>query len=191
MVMQDAVWLSVVDRAPAAGACELCGAEPATLEAVAVIRHAHGGTAEFIACGRCARALRRVLAAIGGDGRIVGATAAPTATRTRGPSPAAGAAPAVVARTRARPRSRVLQSEVLLEYAEVLVTPDGTSYVARACGGPRADGTWVGWLEFAAAGQTTARRTGQETSQPNRDALAYWASGLEPVYLQGAFARAR
>ena len=33
-------------------------------------------------------------------------------------------------------------------------------------------------------------RTGQETSQPNRDALAYWASGLEDVYLEGALARA-
>jgi len=33
-------------------------------------------------------------------------------------------------------------------------------------------------------------RTDQETSQPNRGALEYWADGLEPVYLQGALARA-
>jgi hypothetical protein len=32
--------------------------------------------------------------------------------------------------------------------------------------------------------------TEQETSQPNRTALEYWADGLEPVYLDGAFARA-
>jgi hypothetical protein len=77
------------------------------------------------------------------------------------------------------------------EYAEALIAPDGTEYVARACGGPRSDGTWVGWLEFPAVGQAVVRRTGQETTQPNRDALIYWAAGLEPVYLQGAFARAR
>ena len=35
-----------------------------------------------------------------------------------------------------------------------------------------------------------ALRTGRETTQPNRDAVANWASGLEPVYLEGAFARA-
>ena len=28
-------------------------------------------------------------------------------------------------------------------------------------------------------------------SQPNRGALAYWATGLEAAYLEGAFARAR
>jgi hypothetical protein len=33
-------------------------------------------------------------------------------------------------------------------------------------------------------------RTGQETSQPNRDAVAYWAGGLEPIYFEGAFTRA-
>lgn len=53
----------------------------------------------------------------------------------------------------------------------------------------RADGTWAGRLVFVAAGE--ARRTGQETSQPNREALEYWATGLEPVYLDGAFKRAR
>ena len=33
--------------------------------------------------------------------------------------------------------------------------------------------------------------TDQETSQPNREALAYWAAGLEPIYFEGAFARAK
>lgn len=33
-------------------------------------------------------------------------------------------------------------------------------------------------------------RTGQETSQPNRSALEYWATGLETIYLDGAFKRA-
>jgi hypothetical protein len=33
-------------------------------------------------------------------------------------------------------------------------------------------------------------RTGQETTQPSRETLDYWAGGLEPVYLQGAMTRA-
>jgi hypothetical protein len=54
--------------------------------------------------------------------------------------------------------------------------------------GPRRDGTWAGRILFRGADQ---RVTGQETSQPNREALEYWASGLETIYLEGAFARAR
>ena len=67
----------------------------------------------------------------------------------------------------------------------------GVTYRAAVHGEGRDDGTWVGWIEFRpAGGGESARRTGQETSQPNRDALAYWASGLEPVYIDGAFSRA-
>ena len=32
-------------------------------------------------------------------------------------------------------------------------------------------------------------KTGQETTQPNRDDLAYWATGVEDVYLEGALRR--
>ncbi len=54
-----------------------------------------------------------------------------------------------------------------------------------------ADGTWIGWIEFHPLdGEGVFLRTSQETSQPNRAALAYWASGLEPIYFEGAFNRA-
>lgn len=33
--------------------------------------------------------------------------------------------------------------------------------------------------------------TEQETSQPNRVAVDYWATGLEAVYFEGAFDRAK
>jgi len=33
-------------------------------------------------------------------------------------------------------------------------------------------------------------RTGQETSQPNQMDVEYWATGLEPIYFEGAFGRA-
>ena len=72
------------------------------------------------------------------------------------------------------------------------VTDRGTTYTARVCGAERPDGTWQGWLEFRPGdGQRSVLRTDQETSQPNRVTLQYWALGLEPLYLEGALARAQ
>ncbi len=51
------------------------------------------------------------------------------------------------------------------------------------------DHVWVGWLEFTPAVGDTLR-TGEETSQPDRDAVVYWASGLQPIFLEGALRRA-
>lgn len=66
------------------------------------------------------------------------------------------------------------------------------TYEARAMGESRADGTWAGWLEFhPITGRGPVLRTERETTQPDRTALDYWAGGLEAVYLQGAFTRAR
>jgi hypothetical protein len=79
-------------------------------------------------------------------------------------------------------------SERIHESPNPFVGPDGTHYVVRICGAERADGTWEAWLEFHPAGGPI-RRTERETSQPDRAAVAYWATGLEPVYLEGAFAR--
>jgi hypothetical protein len=81
-------------------------------------------------------------------------------------------------------------AELIQTYAVTLRDSRGDEYVAHAYGEARADGTWEGWLEFEPAGDGTPRRTGRETTQPDRQALAYWASGLEPLYLDGAFARA-
>lgn len=50
---------------------------------------------------------------------------------------------------------------------------------------------WIGWLEFRPIAGGKALKTGEETSQPSKDAVAYWASGLEPVYLEGAVDRAK
>ena len=90
-----------------------------------------------------------------------------------------------------RPRPRVTRAAVLLTYGERLVDADGTEYVVRAAGGQRPDGVWVGWLEFVTAGGRRVRRIGQETPQHRWEVLSYWATGLEPVYLQGASPRAR
>ena len=72
------------------------------------------------------------------------------------------------------------------------VTDDGTTYVARVYGTERADGTWEGWLEFHPSDNSKPPlRTQEETSQPNRITIEYWAFGLEPIYLEGALARAQ
>jgi hypothetical protein len=171
------VRLAVHERALTSGACELCGTDPAPLAAVVAVQHERGGAMQFIACDRCTRALHRVAAALGGEGQLteISSTVVDAAT------PMVGSVP----------RPRVLQAEVLAEISDHLVDTDGSHYVIRVCGGPRQDGMWVGWLEFVAIGEQRVRRTGQETTQSSREDLAYWAAGLEPIYLQGAFARAQ
>ncbi|MET0625849.1 MAG: hypothetical protein ABW250_23145 [Pyrinomonadaceae bacterium] len=80
-------------------------------------------------------------------------------------------------------------AELIQTYAETLRDSRGMDYTAHAYGEARDDGTWEGWLEFEPADGGASLRTGRETTQPGRAALAYWASGLEAVYLEGALAR--
>ena len=73
-----------------------------------------------------------------------------------------------------------------------LATPftiNGRDWHVRVEGTERGDSTWAGRLVFIDG--SVIRTTGQETSQPNRDALAYWATGLEQVFIEGALTRAR
>jgi len=83
-------------------------------------------------------------------------------------------------------------AKLLQEYATVVVDPDGTDYLVRSYGDERADGTWIGWIEFHPTDLSKpVLKTEQETSQPNQMDVEYWATGLEPVYFEGAFERAR
>jgi hypothetical protein len=82
-------------------------------------------------------------------------------------------------------------AELLQEYLTEIIGTDDTTYTVSSYGEERIDGTWIGWLEFEPLDpDMPTLRTPQETSQPNRGAVEYWASGLEPVYFQGAFERA-
>jgi hypothetical protein len=65
----------------------------------------------------------------------------------------------------------------------------GTQYRARVCGRQREDGLWEGWIEFENITTGAVLRTVRETTQPNLTDLTYWATGLTPVYLEGALAR--
>lgn len=81
--------------------------------------------------------------------------------------------------------------ELIHQHAEQVQDSAGVRYRVLVYGERREDGTWEGWIEFHPVGDAgSVLRTERETSQPDREALNYWASGLEPVYLEGAFARA-
>ena len=81
-------------------------------------------------------------------------------------------------------------SEMVHECEHDVTGKDGTLYRARVFADHRGD-LWAAWLEFVASAGGASRRTDVETTQTSRDAVIYWATGLEPVYLEGALARAK
>ena len=80
-------------------------------------------------------------------------------------------------------------THLFLQPRGISIEADGTIWVPSIYGEQRADGTWEAWIEFRSVDGTAVRATDRETTQPNRDAVEYWASGLEPVYFEGAFNR--
>jgi hypothetical protein len=81
-------------------------------------------------------------------------------------------------------------AEVLLEFPDTIISDGGVGYMARACGRAETDGLWHGWIEFLPVSGGEPVRSPRETTQPNRTDAAYWATGLTPVYLEGALRRA-
>jgi hypothetical protein len=59
----------------------------------------------------------------------------------------------------------------------------------RVFGEPAPDGTWRGIIEFVTPEGRTLQ-TEPETTQSTLDGVTYWATGLEPVYFEGALERA-
>jgi hypothetical protein len=77
------------------------------------------------------------------------------------------------------------------QFTHQLTDKDGAKYSIFAFGEPRSDGTWEGWIEFHPLDSTRSKlRTERETTQPDKAAIEYWVTGLEPLYFEGAFARA-
>ena len=82
-------------------------------------------------------------------------------------------------------------AEVLAEYPAPIEGDNGILYIARACGVEANNGLWQGWIEFVPFdGEGSVLRSPRETTQPNRVDTEYWATGLTPVYLEGALRRA-
>jgi len=80
--------------------------------------------------------------------------------------------------------------ELIHEFVAPLEDEQGHVYAARVLGRPLPNGMWEGIVQFTAE-DGTVLESGRETLQSSRDALSYWASGVEPVYLEGAFVRAQ
>ena len=81
-------------------------------------------------------------------------------------------------------------AEVLVQFNEPVSAPGGQMYYARACGSEMPDGLWQGWIEFEPVTGGLVLRSPRETTQPKREDAVYWATGLTPVYLEGAMDRA-
>ena len=81
-------------------------------------------------------------------------------------------------------------AEVLVEYSDVVISAGTSRYMARACGTAVESGHWQGWLEFIDLDTGDALRSPRETTQPNKTDTVYWATGLTPIYLEGALQRA-
>ena len=81
-------------------------------------------------------------------------------------------------------------AQVVHECEHRVTQPGKGRYRVAAMAEPRGN-VWIGWLEFSSEQDGSMVRTSEETSQPTRDDVAYWASGLEPIYLDGAFRRAK
>jgi hypothetical protein len=80
--------------------------------------------------------------------------------------------------------------QLIRQHSERVLDTLGNLYDVFIYGEPRLDGTWEGWIEFVPVDLTLSpRRTERETTQPDLPALEYWATGLEPLYLAGAFER--
>lgn len=156
------------------GECELCLQSSIELTDNVTVEDELGRITVFAACERCGRAMRRIVAIIGPDSTSVAAGATATVT-----------APPVEVR---RP---VMDGppELIQQLVERMMV-DSRRYVAKVYGCPRTDGTWAAWLVFVEQSTGEMRRTDIETTQPNMAAVRYWASGLEPTYLEGAFTRA-
>jgi hypothetical protein len=82
-------------------------------------------------------------------------------------------------------------AETLHEFQAAISSSDGVLYAARACGAETPGGLWEGWIEFVPETGGEPLRSPRETTQPNRTDILYWATGITPVYLEGALWRAQ
>lgn len=82
-------------------------------------------------------------------------------------------------------------AEELIEFENTVEDEAGKSWVAVVMGAERDDGQWIGWIRFDPVDGGEPLTSDRETTQPNRQDLHYWATGLTYFYLEGALHRAR
>jgi hypothetical protein len=89
-----------------------------------------------------------------------------------------------------RPDEEAAVAHLFLQPQHISIAADGTRWIPSIYGTERTDGLWEAWIEFRAMDERPVRVTDRETTQPNRQAVEYWSTGLEPIYFEGAFSRA-
>ena len=177
--MQTAASVAVGGLTPRVDACELCATGGEMLRASVLVWHPRGGAIQVAVCDRCTAAVRRLIALAGAAG-----SGGPAQILVRTElSPAVQDVESVVA-------DLVGEPALIHEFTDAFRAEDGQLYTVRVWGQGRADGTWIGWLEFVAQKSGATRRTPRETTQSNREDLYYWATGVQQSYLSGAFNRA-
>ena len=80
-------------------------------------------------------------------------------------------------------------AQTLIRFDTPIIHRDGRQYRAHACGRELENGQWEAWLEFEDVTSGEVLRSQRETTQPNHTDTVYWATGLTPVYLEGALDR--
>jgi hypothetical protein len=79
----------------------------------------------------------------------------------------------------------------VMQYSQVIVSPDRQEYVARVYAATHAPGRWDGWFVFFPLHGGRELATDRETTQNSLAAVSYWATGISTTYLEGALQRAR
>jgi hypothetical protein len=104
--------------------------------------------------------------------------------------------------TQAEPQAGTLQSDAVhgteadnveLVHERMIELEDESGVVydrARVYAEQLDTGRWAGFIEFVTADGMSSVRSPRETTQRNLDEMAYWATGLEPTYFEGALERA-
>src|ERR1051326_5368853 len=80
--------------------------------------------------------------------------------------------------------------QLLQQFEAPIRDANGNLYVVYLYGRDRPSDTWQGWLVFERRRDGTRFTTPVETTQPNKEAVLYWGTGLEETYLEGALERA-
>ena len=81
--------------------------------------------------------------------------------------------------------------ERLLQFERPITDTTGTIYNVSVYGRSRPSDTWQGLLVFERTTDGQRFTTDVETTQPNAEAIVYWATGLTDTYFDGALQRAQ
>ncbi len=80
---------------------------------------------------------------------------------------------------------------LLQEFEQPIRETGGLLYRVFLYGRSRPGDTWQGWLVFESIADGARFATDIETTQPNAEAILYWATGLTDAYFDGALVRAQ